>query len=71
MFLFVSKIDDESLLLRTAAASVLGAIYSYPAISVHDPVVEKVENYVDRLLKAALPGQSFLIVLNDLPNKIK
>ena len=41
---------------RTAAAMILGAVYAYPPIEIGDPVVQKVENYVDRMLKAALPG---------------
>ncbi len=50
----------------TAAATVLSAVYAYPPISIGDHLVEKVENYVDRMLKAALPGELFLsLVSND------
>ncbi|TDL15532.1 cytochrome P450 [Rickenella mellea] len=48
------NIDPQ--LRRTAAATVLSAVYAYPPISIGDHLVEKVENYVDRMLKAALPG---------------
>jgi cytochrome P450 len=48
------KIDPQ--IRRTAAATVLSAVYAYPLISTNDPLVAKVENYVDRMLKAALPG---------------
>ena len=41
---------------RTAAATVLSAVYAYPPIKLSDPIVVKVENYVERMLKAALPG---------------
>lgn len=40
----------------TAAATVLGAVYAYPPIGINDPIVHRVENYVDRMLKAAIPG---------------
>lgn len=41
---------------RSAAATILKTVYSYPDVSDGDPVIHKVENYVDRMLKAALPG---------------
>lgn len=31
-------------------------MYAYPPIKLSDPIVVKVENYVERMLKAALPG---------------
>lgn len=48
------SIDPQ--LRRTAAATVLSAVYSYPPIEINDPVVTRVEEYVVRMQKAALPG---------------
>ncbi|KDR82192.1 hypothetical protein GALMADRAFT_276748 [Galerina marginata CBS 339.88] len=52
------RIDPQ--LRRTAAATVLSVVYSYPPIQTNDPLVTKVEHYVDRMLKAALPGNYFV-----------
>lgn len=40
----------------TAAATVLTSVYAYYPVKLGDPLVHKVEQYVDRMLKAALPG---------------
>lgn len=54
LHLQAGTIDLE--LRRTAAATVLGVVYAHPDVKVDDPVVQKVDAYVTRMLKAALPG---------------
>ncbi|KAJ7146022.1 cytochrome P450 [Mycena epipterygia] len=55
-----SKKDIDTQCRRTGASTILSAVYAYPPISFEDKLVHRVENYVDRLLKAALPG-NFLV----------
>ncbi|KAJ7436776.1 cytochrome P450 [Mycena galericulata] len=55
------SLDDQ--LRRTAASTVLGVVYAYPPVSFEDPLVQRVEDYVDRLLKAALPGNYLVDII--------
>lgn len=40
----------------------LGVVYAHPDVKVDDPVVQKVDAYVTRMLKAALPGSSRICI---------
>ncbi|KAF9468306.1 cytochrome P450 [Collybia nuda] len=62
--------DLDPILRQSAAATILKTVYSYPDIIDGDPIVHSVENYVDRMLKAALPGSYWVDIfpaLNYLP----
>ncbi|PSR85633.1 hypothetical protein PHLCEN_2v5362 [Hermanssonia centrifuga] len=54
-----STVDAQ--IRRTSASTVLSAVYAYPLLeSTSDPCFVQVESYVDRMLKAALPGNYFV-----------
>ncbi|CUA67994.1 O-methylsterigmatocystin oxidoreductase [Rhizoctonia solani] len=45
---------------RMTGSMVLSAVYGYEVTSAHDPLVEAVENAVDHLADAAIPGNFFV-----------
>ena len=46
---------------RLAASTILSILYDYPTLkSIHDPTLEKIEEYMLRTSRAALPGTYFV-----------
>ncbi|KAE9397733.1 cytochrome P450 [Gymnopus androsaceus JB14] len=65
-----AKGDVDGPVRRSAAASIMKVVYNYNMKAGHDPVVAQIETYVDRMLKAALPGSYIVDIfpfLNRLP----
>src|SRR5712691_9712057 len=46
---------------RSAASTILSILYDYPTLkSIHDPTLEKIEEYILRTSHAAIPGTYFV-----------
>lgn len=42
---------------RTAASTIMGIVYDYPPLkSAHDPYIARINDFVERLARAAYPG---------------
>lgn len=56
-----ASLNPEKHFHRLAASTVLSILYDYPTLkSIHDPTLEKIEEYMLRTSHAAIPGTYFV-----------